>query len=129
MAMRFPRLDFLYITAFLVMIHLHLLPPASSAEESPRSAVPMAAASAPRGEFSEEKSRLGSTPPSCHNRCNDCNPCIAVQVPTLPSHDSVDLGVGGETAIDVSPSSVAKKYTNYKPLGWKCRCRNRLFVP
>ncbi|KAG6384329.1 hypothetical protein SASPL_155865 [Salvia splendens] len=36
-----------------------------------------------------EKTRLGSTPPSCHNKCNQCHPCMAVQVPTLPSHSRV----------------------------------------
>ncbi|KAE9602849.1 hypothetical protein Lalb_Chr12g0203921 [Lupinus albus] len=34
----------------------------------------------------EEKNRLGSSPPRCYNKCNDCHPCIAVQVPSLPSH-------------------------------------------
>lgn len=35
----------------------------------------------------EEKTRLGSTPPSCHNKCNQCHPCMAVQVPSLTSQN------------------------------------------
>ncbi|KAF7130402.1 hypothetical protein RHSIM_Rhsim10G0164800 [Rhododendron simsii] len=31
----------------------------------------------------EEQERLGSTPPSCHNKCNQCHPCMAVQIPSL----------------------------------------------
>ncbi|XP_049404215.1 EPIDERMAL PATTERNING FACTOR-like protein 1 isoform X2 [Solanum stenotomum] len=27
----------------------------------------------------EEKSRLGSMPPSCYNKCNQCHPCRAIQ--------------------------------------------------
>ncbi|CAJ1855285.1 unnamed protein product [Sphenostylis stenocarpa] len=36
-----------------------------------------------------EKNRLGSVPPTCHNKCNQCHPCMAVQVPSLGSHDRV----------------------------------------
>ncbi|KAK4780682.1 hypothetical protein SAY87_016788 [Trapa incisa] len=60
----------------------------------------------------EEKVRLGSTPPSCYNKCNGCHPCLAVQVPTLPispslQADPVDL---------VDPSHGPSRYSNYKPL-------------
>ncbi|XP_059318050.1 EPIDERMAL PATTERNING FACTOR-like protein 1 [Lycium ferocissimum] len=41
--------------------------------------------------LAEEKSRLGSMPPSCYNKCNQCHPCMAVQVPSLPSHNEVGL--------------------------------------
>ncbi|TKY60260.1 EPIDERMAL PATTERNING FACTOR protein 1 [Spatholobus suberectus] len=49
---------------------------------------------------------LGSIPPSCHNKCNDCHPCMAVQVPTLPSHDSnpPDLTKTAATASFLDPS-------------------------
>ncbi|CAA7401644.1 unnamed protein product [Spirodela intermedia] len=70
----------------------------------------------------EDKIRLGSTPPSCHNRCNECNPCMAVQVPTLP-------GPKGRPLVPMDDESPYKRYPNYKPLGWKCRCGNRLFNP
>ncbi|WOL19942.1 hypothetical protein Cni_G28744 [Canna indica] len=72
----------------------------------------------------EDKFRLGSTPPSCHNRCNLCNPCMAVQVPTLPRSEKATT-----TTFPVVVSSYGNQYSNYKPLGWKCRCRDRLYDP
>ncbi|XVF15230.1 hypothetical protein REPUB_Repub09cG0132900 [Reevesia pubescens] len=79
----------------------------------------------------EEKTRLGSTPPSCHNKCNGCHPCMAVQVPTLPSHDRFQPA-GLSKAITNSmqlfdPSG--NQYSNYKPLGWKCRCADHFYNP
>ncbi|KAL5982233.1 hypothetical protein ACLOJK_016304 [Asimina triloba] len=74
----------------------------------------------------DEKMRLGSTPPSCHGRCSECNPCLAVQVPTLPDHDDVGQGSGNSVATALVSSSAASSigdpYSNYKPLEWKCRC-------
>ncbi|KAJ4811264.1 EPIDERMAL PATTERNING FACTOR-like protein [Rhynchospora pubera] len=80
--------------------------------------------SSPEGMLMEDKIRLGSTPPSCHNRCNTCNPCIAVQVPTLPGESNHDQLVHASS--EEMPFSM---YSNYKPLGWKCRCRDQLFNP
>ncbi|KAK4754174.1 hypothetical protein SAY87_002278 [Trapa incisa] len=76
----------------------------------------------------EEKARLGSTPPSCYNKCNGCHPCQAVQVPTGPiiSHRSISTD-GKDSLHQFQPEGDG--YSNYKPLGWKCRCRNRLFNP
>ncbi|CAM9004201.1 unnamed protein product [Rhodiola kirilowii] len=51
---------------------------------------PAASSSSTKGFEIEQKTRLGSTPPSCHSKCNGCHPCFAVQVPTLPSHDRLD---------------------------------------
>uniref|UniRef100_A0A7N0URV1 Epidermal patterning factor-like protein n=1 Tax=Kalanchoe fedtschenkoi TaxID=63787 RepID=A0A7N0URV1_KALFE len=68
----------------------------------------------------EEKTRLGSTPPSCHNKCNECHPCFAVQVPTLPRHDRLVTNF-----FDLP----GNRYSNYKPLGWKCRCDNHFYNP
>ncbi|KAG8072454.1 hypothetical protein GUJ93_ZPchr0006g40778 [Zizania palustris] len=73
--------------------------------------------------LAEDKSRLGSTPPSCHNRCNECNPCTPVQVAALPG-----LSRPARAADRVEASGFAQ-YSNYKPLGWKCRCAGRLFDP
>ncbi|GJM86899.1 hypothetical protein PR202_ga02799 [Eleusine coracana subsp. coracana] len=72
----------------------------------------------------EDKSRLGSRPPSCHNRCSACNPCTPVQVTTTP-------GAGSSSAPRVTDYTVAgfSRYSNYKPLGWKCRCAGRLYDP
>ncbi|KAI9165921.1 hypothetical protein LWI28_022894 [Acer negundo] len=73
----------------------------------------------------EEKTRLGSMPPSCHNKCNQCHPCMAVQVPTLPRQER--LRPGHMEFVD--PSLLTNKYSNYKPLGWKCRCNGHFFNP
>ncbi|XP_060970279.1 EPIDERMAL PATTERNING FACTOR-like protein 1 isoform X1 [Cannabis sativa] len=79
----------------IMLLHL-LLSPCSSLSRSHSHIPPI---SSSRKEFQvllvevEEKSRLGSTPPSCHNKCNTCHPCMAVQVPSLPSHEPVRPGV------------------------------------
>ncbi|XP_062217566.1 EPIDERMAL PATTERNING FACTOR-like protein 1 [Phragmites australis] len=70
----------------------------------------------------EDKSRLGSTPPSCRNRCSACHPCTPVQVTTIP---------GSSRSAHVAEDAVAgiSRYSNYKPLGWKCGCAGRLYDP
>ncbi|XP_077213957.1 EPIDERMAL PATTERNING FACTOR-like protein 1 [Tasmannia lanceolata] len=118
MAMNLLTLVLLYITT-LVVTSLHLLLPATSFHEWH--------ASAPQGLLLDEKTRLGSTPPNCHNRCNECNPCRAVQVPTQPIHNRVDPI--NAVPMDLSSSLIDNKYSNYKPLEWKCQCGNRLFNP
>ncbi|XP_010453059.1 PREDICTED: EPIDERMAL PATTERNING FACTOR-like protein 1 [Camelina sativa] len=81
----------------------------------------------------EDKARLGSTPPSCHNRCNNCHPCMAVQVPTLPTRSRftrVNPFSGG--FVRPPPSSlttVLDQYSNYKPMGWKCHCNGHFYNP
>ncbi|KAJ0098253.1 hypothetical protein Patl1_28216 [Pistacia atlantica] len=44
---------------------------------------------------------------------------MAVQVPTLP----------GQKFFDPSSSLLGNKYSNYKPLGWKCRCNGHFYNP
>ncbi|KAJ7956798.1 EPIDERMAL PATTERNING FACTOR-like protein 1 [Quillaja saponaria] len=71
--------------ASLVIILLHLfLSLVSSFNQAPQPS-----SISRRGMLFEEKNRLGSIPPSCHNKCNQCHPCMSVQVPTLPSHDRI----------------------------------------
>ncbi|MFS8015135.1 putative EPIDERMAL PATTERNING FACTOR-like protein [Helianthus anomalus] len=86
-----------------------------------------------RGLMYEEKTRLGSTPPSCHNKCNLCHPCMAVQVPTMPGHNRVKPGQDRVKPVDYydqPPSGGSNnRYSNYKPLGWKCRCGGHLYNP
>lgn len=78
----------------------------------------------------EEKSRLGSMPPSCHNKCNECHPCMAVQVPTLPGHERVEPGLTRSTTMGFfDPAYQGNRYSNYKPLGWKCHCGDHFFNP
>ncbi|KAL5992487.1 hypothetical protein ACLOJK_013406 [Asimina triloba] len=76
----------------------------------------------------DEKTRLGSTPPSCHSRCDECNPCTAVQVPTVPAHNRGEPGLGRAFRFGFSSPLISNKYPNYKPLGWKCRCGDRVLL-
>lgn len=75
----------------------------------------------------EEKIRLGSVPPSCHNRCNDCSPCTPVQVPTMPT--GAQARTRARPVLVNHPAFSQYSSGNYKPLGWKCRCGDRLFNP
>ncbi|CAK9137501.1 unnamed protein product [Ilex paraguariensis] len=117
--------SFIFSTATIVITLLHLLsPPASCYTQKQPS-------DTSQGLLVEEKTRLGSTPPSCHSKCNQCHPCMAVQVPTLPSHNPVQPGPRltiPNDYYDPSPSS-SNKYSNYKPLGWKCRCGDHFYNP
>ncbi|KAL1144366.1 hypothetical protein V6Z11_A11G226300 [Gossypium hirsutum] len=68
-------------TLLIISLCFLLLSPVSSLRHLQSSTSP------DRGLSFVEKIRLGSTPPSCHNKCNGCHPCMAVQVPTIPSHN------------------------------------------
>ncbi|KAI4378736.1 hypothetical protein MLD38_016174 [Melastoma candidum] len=109
---------------FLILLHHH--PPLS-----------------PPGKLTlQEKSRLGSTPPSCHNKCNICHPCMAVQVPSTPFQKS-RAASSGDAVVDEKPSSSRATTTtsgsiseyidpspsNNKPVGWKCSCGNHFYDP
>lgn len=104
---------------FLFLALLNLLP-VSSMDQPPLSS-PEAMA------MGEEKIRLGSTPPSCHNRCNRCSPCTAVQVPAPPVGSG---GAGRQAGPETAPPTFGNQlYSDYKPLGWKCRCGSRIYDP
>ncbi|KAG2309916.1 hypothetical protein Bca52824_021477 [Brassica carinata] len=77
----------------------------------------------------EVKARLGSRPPSCHNRCISCHPCMPTQVPTLPGRSRVDPFSGGFVRPPSSLTSVLGKYSNYKPMDWKCHCNGHFYNP
>ncbi|XP_057499979.1 EPIDERMAL PATTERNING FACTOR-like protein 1 [Actinidia eriantha] len=78
----------------------------------------------------EGKTRLGSAPPSCHNKCNQCHPCLAIQVPTMPTHVEFQPGLNRVRPTEFyDTSSYGNKYSNYKPLGWKCRCSDHFYNP
>nr|KAJ0204211.1 hypothetical protein LSAT_V11C500241020 [Lactuca sativa] len=106
-----------------ILITLHLL---SLTSNSSRVHMNLSKTTPIRVLLYEEKTRLGSTPPSCHNKCNLCHPCMAVQVPTMPGHNRVKP----VDYYDQPPaSSSGNRYSNYKPLGWKCRCNGQLYNP
>ncbi|XVF17287.1 hypothetical protein REPUB_Repub10bG0106800 [Reevesia pubescens] len=114
---------FLYTSTLVISLCFLLPSPASSLRQ-------LQPPNSPRGLSFEEKTRLGSTPPSCHNKCNGCHPCMAVQVPTLPSHDRFQPGLNKAITSSMqffAPSG--NRYSNYKPLGWKCRCGDHFYNP
>jgi hypothetical protein len=67
--------------------------------------------------------QIGSHPPSCQNKCNMCNPCDAVQMPTPQGHQSLAhfLPHGG--------AQFETQQTNYNPESWKCKCGDSFFNP
>lgn len=75
----------------------------------------------------EEKTKLGSMPPNCYNKCNQCHPCMAAQVPTTPSHHQVKPTSKRVKNIPMEYGS--NRYSNYKPLEWKCRCNDHFYNP
>lgn len=88
-----------------------------------------------QGLLFEEKNRLGSAPPTCHNKCNQCHPCMAVQV---PSHEHVQPGHTHSAASNSAmedgfflqdSGNTNNRYSNYKPLSWKCHCGDHFFNP
>ncbi|KAG2406799.1 hypothetical protein LR48_Vigan03g307400 [Vigna angularis] len=109
--------------AIIITFLLHHLLCPVSCFMLPHHAIP------PKDPSYEEKNRLGSMPPSCHNKCNQCHPCMAVQVPSLPTHNRVHPA-------GISPSSQMQgfllqgnSYSNYKPMSWKCSCGDHFFNP
>ncbi|CAL5214394.1 unnamed protein product [Lathyrus oleraceus] len=108
-------------TLFILLLLHHFLHPASSSIHQPRELL------------YEEKNKLGSIPPSCHSKCNECHPCMAVQVPSLPNHDSLPPHLTKPSSMKkwLSPSlqGTNNRYSNYKPLGWKCHCGDHFFNP
>ncbi|CAL4999437.1 unnamed protein product [Urochloa decumbens] len=80
------------------------------------------------GAAGEEKVRLGSSPPSCRGKCYECSPCTAVQVPTLSTGPSGPSSAAARTRAWARADEVAT-LSNYKPVGWKCQCRDRVYEP
>lgn len=113
------------ILLMVIIFILHLLLCPVSCFYQPQSAIP------PRGLLFEEKNRLGSAPPTCHNKCNQCHPCMAVQV---PSHEHVQPGHTASTSSMEGGNFFLQGnnnngYSNYKPLSWKCHCGGHFFNP
>ncbi|MBA0686951.1 hypothetical protein Goari_014518 [Gossypium aridum] len=55
---------------------------------------------------------------------------MAVQVPTIPTHNRFQPGLSkaiGNSMRFFHPST--NQYSNYKPLGWKCRCDDHFYNP
>nr|XP_004502413.1 EPIDERMAL PATTERNING FACTOR-like protein 1 [Cicer arietinum] len=118
----FTTIPILLITIIFI---LHLLLCSVSCFNQPHPTIP------PRELLFEEKNRIGSAPPTCHNKCNQCHPCMAVQVPSLPSHEHVHPSVTTPTSSIKSGFFLQgnNRYSNYKPLSWKCHCGGHFFNP
>ncbi|KAK1607343.1 hypothetical protein QYE76_031016 [Lolium multiflorum] len=127
--------------AFLILaaaasLSLLLLVPAAASRPSPLFSSSMGGAGMAAGK--EEKVRLGSSPPSCRNKCYECSPCVAVQVPSL-SAPSRPASTTARADADVDGAAAARRdaplppplvtLSEYKPLWWKCQCRDRLYEP
>ncbi|KAM0869264.1 hypothetical protein ACQ4PT_040791 [Festuca glaucescens] len=115
----------LVILAAAASLCLLLLGSASASRPSPLFSTSTGGARMAAGTEEEEKVRLGSSPPSCHNKCYECSPCVAVQVPSL----SAPSGLATTTAARAQVPPPLVTLSEYKPLWWKCQCRDRLYEP
>ncbi|XP_009386867.2 EPIDERMAL PATTERNING FACTOR-like protein 6 [Musa acuminata AAA Group] len=50
----------------------------------------------------------GSYPPLCTAKCGDCTPCVPVHVAVPPGRPVI---------------------AEYYPEAWRCKCRNKLYMP
>ncbi|KAL2986931.1 hypothetical protein AAZX31_11G001600 [Glycine max] len=60
--------------------------------------------------FSERKAnpRLGSFPATCQPKCNQCKPCVPVEV---------------------TIKTMAEEENEYYPIAWMCTCQSNIFSP
>ena len=56
----------------------------------------------------KEKPIKGSYPATCHLKCNECRPCVPIQV---------------------SVRTMTVEENQYYPMVWKCMCQSKLFSP
>ncbi|KAL2349545.1 hypothetical protein Fmac_003545 [Flemingia macrophylla] len=52
--------------------------------------------------------RLGSVPATCQTKCNQCEPCVPVEV---------------------TIKTMAEEENQYYPIAWKCMCQSNIFSP
>ncbi|XP_047046592.1 uncharacterized protein LOC124651573 [Lolium rigidum] len=133
-AMRLAAALLVILAAAASMSFFLLLVPAAASRPSPLFSSSTGGMAA--GKEEEEKVRLGSSPPNCRNKCYECSPCVAVQVPSLsapsrPAATTARAGAGDVVAarggVPLPPPLVT--LSEYKPLWWKCQCRDRLYEP
>ncbi|KAI4295766.1 hypothetical protein L6164_035776 [Bauhinia variegata] len=55
-----------------------------------------------------QKAMRGSFPATCHSKCNQCRPCVPVEV---------------------SIRTIEVEEYHYYPMVWKCMCRSFIFSP
>ncbi|KNA22547.1 hypothetical protein SOVF_032300 [Spinacia oleracea] len=74
-----------------------------------------------------ERALIGSSPPRCGGRCNNCGHCEAIQVPVVPQK-----GFPRSHFMHSTPTIAYSRgdgLSNYKPMKWKCKCGNTIFNP
>ncbi|KAI5071369.1 hypothetical protein GOP47_0013620 [Adiantum capillus-veneris] len=78
-----------------------------------------------------EKVQMGSRPPTCNSKCKQCEPCVAVQVPTMPQITKLPINPKSKTNRNKESTLIASAQlkSNYKPEGWKCTCGNKFYNP
>ncbi|KAL0717177.1 hypothetical protein Bca4012_066499 [Brassica carinata] len=76
-----------------------------AAEHNPRKPILKPNEDTEVGEMEEEGRRIGSKPPTCKKKCYGCQPCEAIQVPSISS-----------------VPNLSTLYANYQPEGWRCHC-------
>ncbi|KAM7520890.1 hypothetical protein LguiB_019852 [Lonicera macranthoides] len=98
-----------------------------------RTSSKLAEAAQMRNEERVMRSLIGSRPPRCEGRCYNCRHCEAVQVPVAPQIESQKILRRREHIIDGAPKTTAcsrgDDISNYKPMCWKCKCRDFIFNP
>ncbi|KAJ0981853.1 hypothetical protein J5N97_010108 [Dioscorea zingiberensis] len=71
---------------------------------------------------------IGSRPPRCEGRCSSCGHCEAVQVPLAPQ-DKISGGLLHHLHFSTTINSRFDDNSNYKPMGWKCKCGALILNP
>ncbi|CAI9111038.1 OLC1v1011171C1 [Oldenlandia corymbosa var. corymbosa] len=76
-------------------------------------------------------SKIGSRPPRCDRRCNNCGHCEAIQVPTNPQIKDGHKNLRNSSAVSTITyaGGGGSDYSNYKPMSWKCKCGDLIFNP
>ncbi|KAJ7946160.1 EPIDERMAL PATTERNING FACTOR-like protein 8 [Quillaja saponaria] len=109
-----PNLKTLIFSLFLILILtcsvVHSSNPASSPSPAPAPANNAALTNRLnpyRGR--KENPMRRSFPATCHSKCNECQPCMPVEVSI--------------------PTMELEEYENYYPMVWKCMCQHNIFSP
>ncbi|QCD88225.1 hypothetical protein DEO72_LG3g2773 [Vigna unguiculata] len=61
---------------------------------------------------------IGSTPPSCNSRCENCTPCTPILVPKSPPAHPLTHSAS-DPHVDLDPEAAV----------WKCTCGGKLYDP
>ncbi|KAH1164518.1 hypothetical protein AAZX31_01G227800 [Glycine max] len=101
------------VIIIIILIHIicqvHSRNMATSPSPAPASIAPETyARSLKPHEERKANPRLGSFPATCQTKCNQCKPCVPVEV---------------------TIKTVAEEENEYYPIAWKCMCQSNIFSP